>query len=305
MVFANRLRDFPLVLEVVPPHGRASDKAVRSLVKKVHEAVRTIPELDAVNLPEVLDENHAGMPFYRNMDPRRFAGLLNLEGPLEPIVNKVVVHMKGVASFDRWVKESLDAYGLRNFVLVGGGSSRVKYPGPTVAEANGRLAELTEAYADVATGNIAIPERADEVSRLVGKTRTGSRFFTTQVLFEAEPIATTLRQYGEACHYEGVHPATVLLSFAPVSDYQDVEFLAWLGATVTPETEERLLQRGVRPGIASLQVALKILTKIRDAVEGSPHAVPLGVNIEQIATHNFELAVKMAQEFLAWKDSKV
>ena len=29
--------------------------------------------------------------------------------------------------------------------------------------------------------------------------------------------------------------------------------------------------------------------------------VPLGVNIEEISVHNFDLAVRMAQEFPAWR----
>ena len=234
MPFADRLRDFPIVLEVVPPHRRASENAVRKMVQRVREAARTIPHLDAINLPEILDENHAGMPFYRNMDPRRFANLFKDDVRVETIVNKVIVHLPGSAGFESWLKESLYAYGFRNLVFVGGSSSRIKYPGPTVSEANRRLRELTRGGVEAVIGNVLIPERPGEVERLIGKTLSGSRFFTTQVLFEPEPVATVLRRYGEACAYEGVDPATVLLSFAPVSDYEDVEFLVWLGATVTP-----------------------------------------------------------------------
>src|SRR5206468_3331961 len=82
-------------------------------------------------------------------------------------------------------------------------------------------------------GNITIAERDHEVDRLVEKTRAGCDFFTTQVLFEAEPMATVLRAYGRRCSSQNLKPATVLLSFAPVSDYQDIEFLVWLGATVS------------------------------------------------------------------------
>src|SRR3970040_1229612 len=142
MPFADRLAEFPIVLKVAPPTRRASEPTVRKFVKRVQEAVREIPRLDAVNIPEILDENHAGRPFYRNLSPRRFAGLLNIRFSLEPIANKVVVHLGGMGEFDAWAKESLDAYGLRNFVLVGGANGRVRYPGPTVALANERLQGL-------------------------------------------------------------------------------------------------------------------------------------------------------------------
>ena len=304
MTFADRLRDFPIVLEVVPPHKRASETTVRKFLRRLQDSVRSIPHLDAVNLPEILDENHVGMPFYRTMDPRRCARLLNQGAPLEPIVNKVVVHVLGQPGFESWLKESLYGYGLRNFVLVGGASSRVKYPGPTVAEANRRLRELASGTDGVTIGNIAIPERPNEVERLLAKTLTGCAFFTTQVLFEPEPIATVLRRYGDACHFEGIEPATVLLSFAPVADYEDVEFLVWLGATITPETEERLLPLKGEAGGASLEVARSIWIRVRDAVAETSHPVPLGVNIEEISTHNFDLAVEMAKEFPAWRDAE-
>ena len=303
MAFLERLHDFPLVLEIVPPHKRANETSVRKLVRRTEDAVRMIPHLDAVNVPEILDENHSGMPFYRNMDPRRFAKHL-ADLPVERIVNKVVVQLPGMAGFDGWLKESLYGYGLQNFVLVGGASSRIRYPGPTVPETNRRLRELTVGNADVALGNILIPERPGEVERLLGKTLTGCRFFTTQVLFEPEPVATVLRKYGEMCAFEGVEPATVLLSFAPVADYEDVEFLVWLGATITPETEERLLAAAAEPGIASLEVARSIFAKVREAIGTTPRPIPIGANVEEISTHNFELAVRMAQEVPAWRDAK-
>lgn len=300
MAFADRLKDFPVVLEVVPPHRRANEAAARKFVARVREAVAEVPHLAAVNLPEVLDENHAGQPFYRHMSPRQCARLLNHHLGVDPVVNKVVVHLEGAEGFDAWARQSLQEFGLRDFVFVGGNSSHVRYPGPTVPEANERLRAIA-GDAPVSIGNITIPERAGEVERLLTKTRAGSDFFTTQVLFDPAAVSTLLTQYGEACAREGLAPATVLLSFAPVSDYQDVELLAWLGAAIGPETEERLLAADREPGAASIEVTREIWTRTRDALSGSAHPVPLGVNIEEISTHNFDLAVRMAKEFPSWR----
>ncbi len=305
MPFVDRLRGLPVVLEVVPPHRRASEKVVAGLVAKVQAAVASVPHLDALNTPEVLDENHAGLPFYRNLGPRQFARRLNDGLAVEAIVNKVVVHANGKEDLRAWLEQSIEADGLRNFVLVGGASSRIAYPGPDVVAANEVLRAVAKGRRDVACGNITIPERAGEVERLLAKTRSGARFFTSQVLFEPEPISTVLRGYGEACASAGLEPAAVLLSFAPVADYEDIEFLAWLGATITPETEEALLEhRGREAGRASFDVARRIWARIRDATAGSRHPVPLGVNVEEISVHNFDLAVRMAKEFPAWKDAK-
>lgn len=300
--FRESLRSSPVVLEVVPPSRRASEKTVHAFAARVREAVRSLQNLDALNIPEVLDENHEGHPFYRDMDPRDFAALLGDDLAVDPIANKVVAHVPSVASLRRWIRESLQRFGLRNFVLVGGNSSRVRYPGPSVVEANRILRTATRGRDDVALGNITIPERDHEVDRLVEKTRAGCDFFTTQVLFEAEPMATNLRAYGRRCSAQGLTPATVLLSFAPISDYQDIEFLVWLGASVSPRTEEALFpSSGDPPGRASLDVARTLWSHLRAAAAQSKPPVPLGVNIEEVAMHNFDWAVQMAREFPTWR----
>ena len=298
--FRDRLRSSPVVLEVVPPSRRASDKSIAGFVQRVREAARSIPDLDAVNVPEVLDENHEGQPFYRNLDPRDFVTRLGADLGVDPIVNKVVAHLPSAAALRRWVDESSSDFAVRSFVLVGGTSGRIRYPGPSVVEANRVLRAALRGRADVALGNITIPERESEIDRLMEKTQAGCDFFTSQVLFEAEPMATVLRAYGRRCAAQGIEPATFLLSFAPVSDYQDIEFLVWLGATVTPRTEEALLA-SVEPGSGrpSFDRARTLWSQLRAAAGLSRPPVPLGVNVEMISTHNFDLAVQMAREFCA------
>jgi len=304
MAFVDRLRSVPFVFEVVPPHRRAGERAVASLVQRVQDAVRAIPQIDAVNLPEVVEENYAARPLYRNLDPRAFSRMLNQGLRVETIVDRVVPHLGGMAGLDAYVRESLEAHGVRNFVLVGIAREGVTYPGPNVAKATARLRELTRDRTDVACGNIVIPERAGEVERLMRKTRAGAQFFTTQVLFEAEPAASVVREYGDACAAAGLSPATVILSFAPVADREDVQFLEWLGAWIPPRTAEALLDhRGREPGMASMDVARSTWARVRDAVAGARHPVPLGVNVEEISVHTFDLAVRMAREFAALRDA--
>src|SRR5213594_360683 len=300
--FRDALTSTPVVLEVVPPVRRVSEKAVNAFVERVRDSVRSLENLNGVNIPEVLEENHAGQPFYRDLDPRDFAAMLGDLG-VDPIMNKVVAHVPSESVLRRWIRESVEDHGFRNFVLVGGNSSRVRYPGPTVVEANRILRTVTKGRDDIALGNITIAERDHEVDRLVEKTHAGCDFFTTQVLFEAEPMATVLRAYGRRCSSQTLRPATVLLSFAPVSDYQDIEFLVWLGATVSPRTEEALLPPGGASGRASLEVAHTLWSHLHAAAAQSRPPVPLGVNIEEVSAHNFDLAVQMAREFPSWRGS--
>src|SRR2546427_1958715 len=195
VAFAQRLSAFPIVLEIVPPHRRASEKTLAGLVTKVQDAVGSVPHLDALNIPEVLDENHAGLPFYRNLGPRAFAQRLNDGLRVEAIVNKVVVHVRGREDLATWFRESIEADGLRNFVLVGGTSSRIEYPGPDVVTANEVLGEGAGGRRDGVCGNITIPERPGEGGGPLPETPAGGPLFTTQVLFEPEPISTVLREY--------------------------------------------------------------------------------------------------------------
>src|ERR1700704_4106822 len=201
--FRESLSSTPLVLEVVPPSRRASEKAVTALVDRVRGAVASIGTLDGLNLPQVLDENHQGQPLLRNMDPRDFARQLGSDLGVDSIVNNVVAHNPSAAAFRRWTRESLEKYGLRNFVLVGGTRSGVHYPGPSVLEANRILRSVAKDREDVALGNITIPDRENEVHRLLEKPRSGWDFLTTQVLFEAEPMPTVLRAYGKRCAAQG------------------------------------------------------------------------------------------------------
>jgi 5,10-methylenetetrahydrofolate reductase len=298
----DRLEHLPVFFEVVPPHRRTSETALNRFADRVRKAVRDIGSVDAVNLPEVLDENHRGRPYYRNLDPRRFSRLLGEDVGAETVVNKVVVHVPSAEAFTAWLRETLEGYGLRNLVLVGGTSSRFRYPGPTVVEANEILRNMASALGvdDVVCGNITIPDRRLEEVRLLNKTRAGARFFTSQVLFEIEPMADVLRKYDRLCKAQGVPPATVFLSFAPVSDLHDLDFLQWMGADVSEATEDFLLKEGeAAMGEVSLALAERMWRSLRATAEEEGLRVPLGVNVEQISRHNFDLAVRMTKAFVA------
>src|SRR5256886_1592332 len=220
--FRASLASTPLVLEVVPPSRRASERAVSNLVDRVRDAVDSSGRLDGLNLPQVLEENHQGQPFLRNMDPRDFVQRLGSDLGVDPIVNNVVAHVSSGPAFRRWIAESLDRFGLRSFVLVGGTNSRIRYPGPTVLEANQILRSVAEGHEDVALGNITIPDRENEVDRLVEKTQAGGHFFTTQLAFAAAPMATALRGYGKRLAALSRKPSAEVLLLPLLADIADL-----------------------------------------------------------------------------------
>ena len=72
-----------------------------------------------------------------------------------------------------------------------------------------------------------------------------------------------------------------------------------------PGTEEALFAPEDEVlGRASIEVAKGLWSHLRAAAAQSRPAVPLGVNIEEVSLHNFDLAVQMAREFPGWRERK-
>ncbi len=263
------------------------DKYVQETLRQCH--------VDAINLPEVADENFRGQPFYRNHDPREFATVLRKRlGPREIVVNKIVVHLDGgQEELTRWAQATQRDYGVPNVVAVGGTSSNHDYPGPTVLEANALMREH-----GLLCGNIMIPERRNEARRMLKKTESGADFFTTQVIFTPDRLLQVLARYSELCKARTLEPAAVVVSFAPVSDGNDLDFLQWLGVHIGPETTTRLTSQGAS-GLAqaSMDLAVENWTHILSQ-NGAFRKVSLGLNVEYINRHNFRHAPEMGARLM-------
>ncbi|MCI4328954.1 MAG: hypothetical protein L3J86_05155, partial [Thermoplasmata archaeon] len=87
----------------------------------------SVPRVDAVDLPELIDENHDGRPYHRSGDTRGFARRLQDGAGCAVIVNKVVAHLTSVESLGDWARETVRR-GIVHFVLVGGSSRYIPYP---------------------------------------------------------------------------------------------------------------------------------------------------------------------------------
>ncbi|HEV2448993.1 MAG TPA: hypothetical protein VGU43_01110 [Thermoplasmata archaeon] len=286
----------PLLFEPVPPSVRADPVRSGLHTETLVRMLRAQPRLDAVNIPELVDENHDGRPYYRSGDPRRFASTLAAGAGCEAIVNKVVAHLPSAEGLADWARETV-GLGLRHAVFVGGSSRYIPYPGPPVIESNRICAELFGAV-DGRIGNIAIPQRTGEAHRMLAKTRAGAAFFTTQILFDGSSVSALIREYGERCAAERVVPAAVLLSVAPLSDEADCEFVRWLGAEVPEETERSLLGPGDEGAARRAgRLALEVWQAVRARAESERSSVPLGVNVEQISQRHLSAAVEMLGEF--------
>lgn len=291
----------PLFFEPVPPSARTSVPRAAAHRREVVDRLKGVARLDAVDVPELVDENHDGRPYYRSGDVRPFALQIADELDREVIVNKVVAHLPA-EELERWAQDTVRR-GLRHVVLVGGSSRFIPYPGPVVTEADRICAPILGATGG-RLGNIAIPQRTGEAHRMLQKTRAGATFFTTQIVFDSETTRRMVREYDRLCRQAGLAPAAVLVSVAPVADDGDAEFVRWLGADI-PETAERSLLEGEESeaGRRSIAHALEVWRQVLTGAAADGVAVPLGVNVEQISQRHLATAVEMARAFAGAMDA--
>ena len=284
----------PLLFEPVPPTARSTPARARAHQDELVQRLGAVDRLDAFDIPELVDENHDGRPYYRSGDTRPFARALAGRLGRPVLVNKVVAHLAGAGELQRWSEETL-AQGILGHVLVGGSSRYIPYPGPTVLEAD-RLCAPLVAKAGGVLGNIAIPQRTGEAHRMLAKTRAGASFFTTQIVFDGGLVLKLLREYDGLCRQAGLAPSSVLLSLAPIADEGDAEFVRWLGADI-PESAERSILNGddVLASSRSVAHALSLWKEVRDGSRRLALDVPIGVNVEQISQRHLAAALEMLQ----------
>ncbi|HXH49907.1 MAG TPA: hypothetical protein VNM47_11235 [Terriglobia bacterium] len=272
--------------EMVPP-PLEKPEAVKSAMAEVAK----IKELaDAINLPEIHDESRGGdrtFKFVERIEPRILGAKIRKEFNLDVVVNRCVVYEADQA---RWIGETRDKFDISNFVLVGGESSDIRYPGPSVVET---AREVRTAGLQVAMGGISIPSRTQEADRIRRKVAEGLCFFTTQVLFDSNDIVWLIQRLN------GLE-ARVLLSFAPVTHHRDIEFLRWLGADVPADLDRFLITKPAGETTSRhaeeafercLDLAQRILMDVFDNLPPDPP--PLGINIEHINRRNLSFAVRM------------
>lgn len=287
MSLKDRLLDpsIPVVFfEQVPP---AADKP-ESLQATLDELSKVRGLVDAINLPEIHDEERKDERTYKfvaRVEPRVLSARIARELNTEVVINRVVVHSPDQLA---WLRECQEQFGVHNVVLVGGESSRVSYPGPSVTE-TARQAQA--AGLPVCLGGITIPSRDHEADRIRAKNAAGLRFFTSQILFDSNDVVWLIQRLNGLV-------GRIFLSFCPVSHPGDLKFLRWLGADIPGDLDRFLLEGSDGSRVSaetcferSLNLAQRILMDVFDNLPPDPPA--LGLNIEHINQRNYPGAIKM------------
>jgi 5,10-methylenetetrahydrofolate reductase len=275
----------PMTLfEVVPP-AAAKPEALDSSLHELHQLRGRV---DAINIPEIHDEDRPGertSKFIERVEPRLLGSRIKRELEIDVVINRVTVHD---AEPERWFRETCAAWDIPNWVLVGGESKEIRYPGPNPGEA----ARLAKSLAlPVSLGGITIPSRMNEPERIRKKHADGVEFFTSQVMFDSNDLVWLIQRLN------GVE-ARIFISFAPVSNRRDLQFLRWLGVDIPRDLDRFLI--GSEQGEAaaaetclerSINLAQRILMDVFDNLPPDPP--PIGLNIEHITRKNFAPALAM------------
>ncbi len=289
--------DQKVMFEISPPSKRANKERIATVAEKISATVNRMECINGINIPEVLDESRSGKPWFKNMDAREYGKILHEKTRREIIVNKVVVFSQSEEAFREWLNSTVKEFGIRKIVLVGGSRDSQAYPGPSVLDAN----KIVKEFGGVEIGNISIPSRKNEAKRALEKTLAGCSFFTTQVLMDSVAIKSLLVEYAELCKRNELKPAAFFLSYAPVGDTHDIEFLKWLDVEVPPKIEASLLS-SPKMDQRSIELARKGLKEVLGFIKERKLDVPVSLNVEQISLHNLEPAVEMVNEL--WEEFK-
>ncbi len=297
MTFAQKLRDWdePLVLyEVIPPNRSAPREEIADQATYLANLLADHP-IDAVNIPEIRNEERNGnrvAGFMEKYDPRQFGKIIQdvFQDEAELIANHAVAYAPPEEQ-EAWMQATFEKFDIPNLVLVGGESSSIDYPGPSVPEA-ARIATKTADATDACLGGITIPTRRrddyDEPQRMIDKQRNGLEFFTSQVIYEGDPSRELIRDYDQACTEQGLDPAPIFLSFAPITGRKDARFLEWLGVHIPEPAKEWILATHATPLQRSTRVAEHVLGDVLDYADRRDLDVPIGINVEHIMRYNFD-----------------
>jgi 5,10-methylenetetrahydrofolate reductase len=275
-----------VLYELLPPPKHLSKKDINRSFSLFSKMIENFP-VDAINIPEVREETRSGARQdleIIKLEPRTVCSYLQKYTNIDFIINRPIVYHPWKIQ-QKWFDTVHKKFGVQNIVLVGGESSKIKYPGLSVTEA---AMTITKEYPDVVLGGIVIPTRNDEAKRVLQKSSAGVKFFTTQILYDAESIKRFLKDYWEICQKKKVAPKMIFLSFAPVGTPKDISLLQWLGVKISKENHEFLTTGWLGMGWRSLQICQDILEDVLNFLKKQRILVPIGLNIEHLNRHNLE-----------------
>jgi len=287
-------------LEAVPPLASEGEEGIEKILTKIGE-IHAGVGLNGVNIPEIREESSKSdkgerlNDFEPRIEPRMLAWRVKERFGLECMINRVVVHLDA-ASQAEWFRETWEEYGVRQFVLVGGEDPNVEYPGPNVPEGNRLIRETLDDPA-LKVGNICIPSREDEASRMLAKLEAGADFFTTQIVYHAEEFTGLLDELAEAGSQ--LQMPEILLSLCPIRSERNIRFLHWLGVHISAELEAWIAGDGEGVAERASEHIQQTWQTVDDHLRQLPIDVPVGIALAPIGKIPNAMTVELGRRLQA------
>ena len=295
-----------ILYEAVPPNEAASEETAADRADRVARLLAD-RHVDAINVPEIRVEEDDGdhrLGELEKQDPRGFGRRIvdRMATDTDVVVNHVIVHDPPPAQ-EEWFEAAYGEYGVENVVIVGGGSSGIDYPGPSVSEGVELARRVGDAVgSNPCLGGITIPSRRreefDEPDRMLAKQRAGIDFFTSQVVFDPGPVTRLLEDYDAVCRKAGVDPAPVFLSFAPITCPRDARFLDGLGVDIPADIREWVIDSDGDAERRGLRAAEHVLDEVLTAVRRDDLTVPVGINVGHVMRDNVEASGRLLDRLI-------
>jgi hypothetical protein len=225
-------------------------------------------------------------PFLPTLDSRIYAKLLH-ERTAHPVITYKSITGVQAETWDGWLTETRQEYGINFLSLVGNSSSKLADQGIALSAAT----QMAAAHpARFTLGGVVIAERHSaqrpESARMLYKMRNGCRFFISQAIYDATATVQLLADYHQLCLREGIRPTRTILTFIPCGRAKTLEFMRWLGVGISDTTMQAILAAPA-PLTKSVEICCENLRHILD----QPYAehLPLGINVESVSINREEI----------------
>ncbi|MEN3045849.1 MAG: hypothetical protein ABDH49_02510 [Candidatus Hydrothermales bacterium] len=275
-----------IIFEVIPSPKDWRKEKVFSFCKKIVEIMKE-EKIKFLNIPEVVNETarneKRNIPYKEKIDNIDFSECLKSLFSFEPIINKICVRMEK-KDFENWVSYAYSK-GINYFVLVGGESSKINYPGYTVIEA---AKFIKKNFPDVKLGGITIFTRVREPYRILEKMKAGIEFFVSQIIFETSNMKQVLIHLLRLVRIENIKFPYIYISLAPAKRIKDIEFMKWLGVEFPTAVNFYITENERKVESRTLEVIERMIDEIFDF--SHKERLNLGFNIEHVMYSNLELS---------------
>jgi len=302
----------------VPPPKKLSIDQVTQIASCVAESIR-VCQPDGVVVYDIQDEpsrngTERPFPFFHTHEPRMYSQLIERMAPeAETIIFRALTPNQSKEEFSDWISETINSYGGKNMVLVGGCRTCDEDSLLTVQEAS---KIIMDKHNELFLGGITIAERhrdkLNEHTRVYDKVDQGIGFFTSQVVYNADLAIWMLRDYDRLCKDQKREPVRIVFTFAPFGSEATVAFLRWLGVEIPDGTVKRALTRPTLKERVeeSTQICWENWKRILDASKRLKIDVPLGFSVESVTKSKLEqeaavdLFSSLKEEMQAYYDSR-